>query len=441
MVAEDIIHLEEFISHDRQGSYFTLPFTVDHNVEKLEIRYQYARYDLEEIITGDYVATLKPEINIIDIGLIAPNGEQVGASGSDKTSFYVCEASATPGYRPFSIFPGEWKILVGAYKIEADGVKVFYEIRITYKKCRMLKGDLHTHTFASDGVHSMEELAWKAKRNGLDFVAITDHNQFVSKVALPNVEGITLIPGVEWTHYQGHANFLGVDQPFDGCFATNTFEETQKVFQTAKERGALISINHPFEEICDFKFDMRKLPFDCLEIWNGPMRESNLKAVGLWHHLLTTGMKVPAIAGSDYHRDTPFIFLGGQTTCVFADSNGASDILAALKAGHSYFIFAPNGPELEMKLNEDVILGDNVKWSDNNQFEFELRNLLAGDKVRVVTGDENQILWDTPANGSFKMTYNMKKPGFARVEVLRAFLPGVPLLPALISNPIYFDPE
>ncbi len=30
-------------------------------------------------------------------------------------------------------------------------------------------------------------------------------------------------------------------------------------------------------------------------------------------------------------------------------------------------------------------------------------------------------------------------PGFLRVEIYRTFLPGVPPLPALISNPIYFD--
>jgi hypothetical protein len=35
----------------------------------------------------------------------------------------------------------------------------------------------------------------------------------------------------------------------------------------------------------------------------------------------------------------------------------------------------------------------------------------------------------------------MQAAGFARVEILRKFLPGLPLLPALISNPIYFDPE
>jgi hypothetical protein len=33
----------------------------------------------------------------------------------------------------------------------------------------------------------------------------------------------------------------------------------------------------------------------------------------------------------------------------------------------------------------------------------------------------------------------MQAAGFAYIEVLRSFLPGLPLLPALISNPIYFD--
>ncbi len=441
MVSEDGISIEKFIDHDKQGTYFTLPFHVDPDAELIEIKYQYARFDLDEIQTETYIAQNKPEINIIDFGLIGPNGEQIGMSGSDRTTFFVSEAKATPGYQTCSILPGEWKILVGAYKVEPDGIKVFYEITIKYKRRRLLKGDFHTHTFASDGVHSMEELAWKAKRNGLDFVAITDHNQMVSIAALPQLEGVTLIPGVEWTHYQGHANFLGVDKPFDGCFATNSQEETQKIFKTAHERGALITINHPYEDGCEFKYDFQTLPFDCLEIWNGPMRESNLKAVGMWQALLSAGKKIPACAGSDYHRDTPFIFLGGPTTCVYADSNGASDILSALKAGHAYFIYAPNGPELKMKVDEDNILGDSVKWSEHGWFKFELTNLLAGDKVRVVTGHDSQVVWDAPSNGSFKMTYTMEKPGFARVEVLRAFLPGVPLLPALISNPIYFDPD
>ena len=119
-------------------------------------------------------------------------------------------------------------------------------------------------------------------------------------------------------------------------FAANTQEEIRARFAIARERGALITLNHPFEEGCGFPLDFNTLPFDCLEVWNGPMRESNLRALGLWQSLLAAGKKIPICGGSDYHRDTPFIFLGGPTTCVYALSAGASDILAALRQGHGY---------------------------------------------------------------------------------------------------------
>jgi hypothetical protein len=260
----------------------------------------------------------------------------------------------------------------------------------------------------------------------------------VSSDALPQVPGLTLIPGVEWTHYQGHANFLGVDRPYDTPFATHTLEETRARFDSARQRGAFITINHPFEEGCGFGFDFNSLPFDCLEVWNGPMRESNFKALGLWQSLLAAGKKVPICGGSDYHRDTPFLFLGGPTTCVYAMSSGPSDILSALRQGHAYVTFAPNGPTLELTAGE-AILGDSVPWSTVQELQITADGLLAGDILRMVTGRNSEPILETPSAGRFSTTYAMQAPGFARVEILRAFLPGLPKLPALISNPIYFD--
>ncbi len=438
-ISQDHLYVKKRIEPEQQGQYLTFPFTVDEGVASMTVKYDYDRYEHQETSQANQSFESREEINIIDLGLLDPHGRQVGASGSDKLEFFVSEAKATAGYRPSPIMPGEWQLLAGAYKVAPAGVTVYYEIILIYKQPQLLKGDLHTHTIASDGVHTAKELAWKAKRAGLDFVAITDHNQLVSADALPRLDGVTLIPGVEWTHYQGHANFLGVDQPFDGCFATNSPQETQAIFKTAHQRGAFISINHPFEECCVFQYDLNSLPFDALEIWNGPMRESNLKAVGLWQSMLVAGKKVPICAGSDYHKDTPFIFLGGPTTCVYAQSKGSSDILAALRQGHAYLIYAPDGPILEMTAGQEAILGDSVPWAEVKEFHLILENLLAGDVVRVVTAEDSQPVWKAEHNGCFQMTYPMPQPGFARVEVLRAFLPGLPLLPALISNPIYFD--
>lgn len=433
------IYRDIFVDHTQEGKYITLPFEVpDEEIETIRIKYGYARRDADWIDTKHGTFKSAPEINIIDIGLIDPHGRQIGASGSNKTEFFVNETQATPGYQPCVIVPGIWQIILGFYKVEQEGVNVSFTIELKAGQARWLKGDLHCHTLASDGVHTVEELGWKAKRNGLDFIAITDHNQMVSRQALPSVPDLTIIPGVEWTHYQGHANFTGVDQPYDEPFMTNTFEEAQARFQSARERGALITINHPYEDCCVFKFDINQLPFDCIEIWNGPMRVSNLMAINLWNNLLSAGMKIPMVGGSDYHYDTPFIFLGGPTTCVYSELVQPSKIIKALRRGHSYVTFAPNGPIAEISAGE-AIMGDSVLWDECQLLKVSLDGLNEGDTIQVATAAGSEVLLQAPAPGSFDGYYEVKAPGYARVEVLRSFLPGIPQLPALMTNPIYFD--
>jgi len=406
------------------------------NTESLSLAYSYERHHVSGMGSGGFIS--RQDTNIIDLGLIAPDGRQVGASGSDKTEIQVSETTATPGYRTCSLVPGEWRILLGAYKVAPAGVTVRYELTFTPKRLRVFKGDLHIHTLASDGVLSVAELAQHAVRHGLDFLAITDHNQMASAESLPRLPGLTLIPGMEWTHYRGHANFLGVDRPFDEPFFANEPAEVQARFNMARSRGAFITICHPFDELCPFQFDMNSLPFDGLEVWSGPMRESNLRAVGAWHAMLMAGAKVSICGGSDYHRDHLFIIPGGPTTCVHAVSPSAADILAGLRLGHAYLTFAPNGPALEMTAGE-ALPGDSVPFPTVKEIQITASGLLAGDVLQVVTGRGSTPILTAETNGEFQGTYTVDSPGFARVEILRGFVPGLPLLPALISNPIYFD--
>ena len=405
------------------------------DIESFTLSYTYERRREGETSAG---FTSCQKLNTIDLGLIAPDGTQVGASGSDKSAIEISETFATPGYQPRALTPGEWRILLGAYHVAPEGVKVSYELTFTPKHPRWLKGDLHLHTLASDGVLSAEELAQRALRHGLDFLAITDHNQMVSANTLPKVPGVTLIPGIEWTHFKGHANFLGVDKPYDEPFFANDMQEIRARFDTARARGALITLNHPFEELCPYTFDLNALPFDCLEIWNGPMRESNLRAIGLWQSLLAAGKKIPITGGSDYHRDQLFIFPGGPTTCVYTNSASPANILAALKQGHAYIVFAPDGPALELTAG-NAMMGDSVPFAKVRELQIKAVGLIAGDVLQVVTGKSSTILLKAETDGSFEGIFAMDAPGFARVEILRVFIPGVPPLPALISNPVYFD--
>jgi hypothetical protein len=380
------------------------------------------------------------EINIIDLGLIAPDGRQVGVSGSDKSKIQISETDATPGYRPCPLVAGEWRILLGAYKVAAEGVTVYYEVSFTLKHLRLLKGDLHIHTLASDGVLTVGELATHALRNGLDFLAITDHNQMVLADSLPRIPGMTLIPGIEWTHFRGHATFLGVDRPYDEPFFAISPQEVAARFESARQRGAFIAIAHPFDEGCPFQFDMEALPYDCLEIWNGPMRMSNIQAIGYWSSLLAAGRKIPISGGSDYHRDHLFIIPGGPTTCVWAMSPSPADILTALRQGHAYLTFAPNGPTLEMTAG-DALPGDSVAFPHVKRIKIKASGLMTGDVLQVTTGQGTTPLVKAETDGSYNGGYVMDSLGFARVEILRGFISGLPQLPALISNPIYFDAE
>ena len=237
--------LAVFIPHEKEGVYMPLPFNMPENTAEFTLSYAYPlTHETTSPVDGG-VFTSGKRINIIDLGLIAPDGSQVGASGSNKHTITLNANRATPGYTPHPLTPGEWQILVGAYQVAPEGVTVTYQLTFTPKERRLFIGDIHTHTIASDGVFTASELARHAQRQGLDFLAITDHNVMSNTAILNQIPGITLIPGVEWTHYQGHANFLGVDQPYDGSFFTNTEEEEKARFQSARERGALIVINHP----------------------------------------------------------------------------------------------------------------------------------------------------------------------------------------------------
>ena len=63
-----------------------------------------------------------------------------------------------------------------------------------------MKGDLHCHTTLSDGSLGIEDIIIQAKRTGLDFISITDHDTMSSisrSKILGERHGIITIPGVE----------------------------------------------------------------------------------------------------------------------------------------------------------------------------------------------------------------------------------------------------
>jgi len=67
-----------------------------------------------------------------------------------------------------------------------------------------MKADLHCHTTLSDGSLGIEEVIALAKRKGLDYLAITDHDtlsSFSRASVLGKRYGVTIIPAVEFTAF------------------------------------------------------------------------------------------------------------------------------------------------------------------------------------------------------------------------------------------------
>ncbi len=419
--------ISHFIEKTREGTYYTIPFTVPENVLKMTISYDY-----EHGATGA-LGDLHPT-NTIDIGLCDENGMFLGWSGSAHKSIYISEHSATNGYLTKKINAGQWQILVGVYHIVDGGVTVNYTIDFEYPKEEVLFGDLHMHSTASDGAFDGYTLGKMALKKGLDFIGLANHNNYGENLHLPKLDNLTYIPAVEWTHYNGHMNFFGVLNPFENSFIANNENEMVKIIADAKKLGAVISVNHPKCRICPYLWQ-DDTSFDMMEIWNGPMRPSNIDAVNWWTELLKSGRKIAIVGGSDYHNKKGFARMGRPVTAVYTVGRGAEDILSNIKQGHSFVTSDINGPRLRLEYG-NKIQGDTATFDKSIKLKIQASNL-KGSTLKLVTDNGEKVLSkrcnefnkEIPIDCT-KFAYIIATKGHKSLYRIKA-----------ISNPIYFEED
>lgn len=422
------ITLTECIPKTRERTYYELPFRVPPNVCRIDVAYAYTRHRESAGADG---AELRREVNIIDLALRDGQGGYVGASGSDRTHIYVSAWESAQGYARTDTLPGEWAIIVGAYKVEDAGVQVTYTITFTYRERVLLRGDTHMHTLGSDGCMSVRDTALAARAQGLDYVFITDHNNYAHNLAAPDVTGITVLPGTEWTHYDGHAGLLGVPRPFDSAFCVNSKAEAWRKLDGARENGAVVVLNHPFCPYCGWHFGMEDGRYDVIELVNGgTAEEANRKCLDWWQEQLCAGKRIPVIGGSDFHRLEPGRQIGQPTTALYAMSRAPRDILAAVRAGNGYILMHPNGPTLWAEAG-GAILGESAPAG--TPVQLRLSGLRGGDVLRIVTDRGGEQVVCPPDCYTLTRTCTRPDARFMRFVLLR----GGRIL--LLSNPIYFD--
>jgi len=230
-----------------------------------------------------------------------------------------------------------------------------------------LSGDLHVHTTYSHDVwggpaddntpledfytfgQTVEEDFLVARVRGMDFLAITDHND-IRSVADPGFgsHGVIGIPGYE-ASLKGHGQMLGATRTYDAGDASPA--AVRAMFEALRADGGILQANHPVEP--KWAYDYADVPADTMEAWNlpwfyePPLPASNDHEAGLkvWQDLLDRGAQIGATGGSDSHWKATLAGQGpGQpTTWVYAAEPTMRGVLDGLKAGHTSISAQPPG--------------------------------------------------------------------------------------------------
>lgn len=418
------------IDPSQEKTYFEVPFEMPRNVARFELRYRYRRGEPTDAGTGGVALR---ELNAVDLALQDEKGRFRGASGTERLCVYLTENEATPGYIPGQLGAGKWAVVFGAYKIQPGGCPVTIELRFTFRKTVLLRGDLHVHSVHSDGKYTVDDILRTARLHGLDYIFLTDHNNYVQNDRLSSSDALVVLPGMEWTHYRGHANFLGVRRPVTD-FWSNDRQKTAAVLAQARENGAMVVLNHPFDPSCGWKWGF-DVPFDAVEIWNGPIKAADTAAIEWWHAQLCAGMRIPAVGGSDFHRAEMFRQIGTPCTYIYSASRGCSDILDALRRGRCFVAYSPEGPVVELTAGGSV-MGDTVDNPPARGGCLTVRQARPGDIFRLIT-DRGVEYEETNRDAVEKrIPFSIETRRFYRAEVWREFGPQMTRL-AAITNPLY----
>ncbi|HEX9888357.1 MAG TPA: CehA/McbA family metallohydrolase [Nitriliruptorales bacterium] len=260
-----------------------------------------------------------------------------------------------------------------------------------------LAGDLHIHTTYSHDSYggpdddepdiseeptevytlgnTVAEQFAVAGARGLDFLAITDHNDVRSQTDPGfGTSGVVGVPGYEKS-LSGHAQMLGADHLYDK--GDGSAAAVRSIADELRAAGGVFQINHPTDgythrdpdgvehEHLDWGYGTDVVP-DTMEVWNigafwqppAPSASSLDDALRFWEEFLDAGHQVGATGGSDNHFKATLAAQGpGQpTTWVLSDDRTAGGVLEGLRAGHTFVSWQPPnhaGPKVFLEADAD----------------------------------------------------------------------------------------
>lgn len=195
------------------------------------------------------------------------------------------------------------------------GIWIYQSVAVSQNPAanlRWFKGNLHTHTINSDGDSPPYDVVAWYKRNGYQFLSITDHNTFTDPAAYdtnPN-DNFLLIGGEEITNAMTvHVNAIGINGVIPEQRGNSPTEILQRSIDAVRDAGGIPLINHPnFHWAFTAKEMMPLKRAALLEIASGhpfvnhdgdgrtPSTEQ------MWDELLSSGMRIYGVGVDDVHN-------------------------------------------------------------------------------------------------------------------------------------------
>jgi hypothetical protein len=219
-------------------------------------------------------------------------------------------------------------------------------------------GDLHVHTtYSHDSYggptddntgpdqaytlgHSVTSQFAIAASRGLQYMAITDHNDIRSQSdAGFGAFGVLPIPAYE-DSLRGHAQMLGAHKLYANGDASASAVE--RLASQLRADGGVFQVNHPIDPLWALGYAVRP---DTVEAWNlpwyyqppFPAASDNDRALKYWQGWLDRGYHVGVTGGSDNHwvSTTSLQGAGQPTTWVFVRERSVRGILEGLRDGRT----------------------------------------------------------------------------------------------------------
>ena len=358
-----------------------------------------------------------------------------GVSGAERSAFSLSARDATEGYLPGPVRPGTWTLVVPVFVAPRPAqVTVTVDLVPGPEEAPLLpervpgvvldrpgwyRGDLHCHTTASSDAwrtgSALTPAGWaeQCRREGLDFVAVTDHNVVSQNLRLARDAGddVLLLAGEEMTNWAyGHATVSGlqvgdwldwrqapVGQPLPEHGA-----RLSEFLRVARATGAYVSAAHPSSGSTRWQFDADAegdRP-DGYEVWTGPFQDDDEQSLRSWDAMLQRGQHVVANGGSDLHgrRNEHGYRVGTPTTVVHAAALSKDAVVAALRAGRCFVTRRPDGVECYLTASlagRSAAVGGTVWGGPGDEVEVSAR-VRGGRGMRLLVWSAGRALATVP---------------------------------------------